>query len=164
MLLLDSDICLDTLTPDFTDILENTWKILETECSAIVCMQSGNTLHKRDMDFIQFVPGMSVFFPCEGYGYGIAGGAMSVKYRDFKKVNGFRTDTGANGKPSLYGSNDGRLTLDLWNTTKKPICVVKELQVYHPPEPDKKYQEWKNKVQQEHLQYGHALTERGFYQ
>lgn len=163
MLLIDSDIKIEN--PNFAALLEDSWKTLSSMVSAIVCMQTGNSLHRREIDFISLQPRLnaSAFFPAEGYGYGIAGGAMSVRYKDFKSVGGFNMRTGANQTPSIYGSNDGLLMLSLWNYSRKPICVIKELQVFHPPEPDKAYQQWKDSIHQEHARFGHAVTSKGFY-
>ncbi len=161
ILLIDSDI--EVIPNDFASKLEEAWKRCKGQVSAIICMQSGNSLHRRKLEFFNISPGISTFFPIEGYGHGIAGGAMSVISSAFKSVGGFNMKTGANGNPSIYGSNDGLLMLSLWNKLQKPVCVIKELEVYHPPEPDSNYQKWKDGVHQEHAKFGHAVTDKGFY-
>ena len=152
---LDSDIYLTQFT--FFDTLRVIWSILQDKVACLVCFQIGNSLFKRQFNWTQSKKGFSYFCPSEGYGSGVAGGAVIMPYKYWKAVKGYTEDRG------IYGSNDGLLLLKLWNHTNKPICVVKELEVYHAHEDNMTYEAWKQIAQQEQLKHGKCLASKGFY-
>lgn len=160
LFLVDSDIRLTDLN-FFNEFLE-IWSKIKTQVSAIVCNQDGNSLMKRDFVWRESKD-FSYFVPSEGYGSGIAGGAMFVPYEYWLKVKGYRENTGPKCTPSIYGSNDGLLMLDLWTKTLKPITIIKDLEVYHPFEENKDYQKWKIMQHNALKENGHSVATKGFF-
>jgi len=122
----------------------------------MVCTQTGNSLFKRNFKWTDSEKGFQYFVPPEGYGHGIAGGAIIVPYKNWTAVNGYKEGIG------IYGGNDGNLTLSLFNKTKKPISVIKDLVVFHFPEDSKEYQQWKDNQHQSIIKTGKS-DNKGFY-
>ena len=165
LMLIDSDIRI--CQPEMLAIACEIGWVTKDKVSAMVCWQTGNSLFKRHFQWTKTVkenlPEFNYFVPNEGFGSGIAGGAMFLWNQDWINVGGFRENMGKDKKPSIYGSNDGCLLFDAFSRTNRPIMVIKELEVYHPPEVDLKYQAWKDSLHREHIQYGHSITEKGFF-
>lgn len=158
---LDSDIKL--ISPDFFKNVLHIWSVVKGKVSCLVCNQVGNSLFKRKFQWTNSKKGFHYFAPSEGYGAGIAGGALIIPYSNWKKIGGYRMNRGKDGKPALYGGIDGGALLDLFRVTKLPICVIKELEVYHPPEENKGYQKWKDKVHEEHRTFGRMVSDEEFF-
>jgi glycosyltransferase involved in cell wall biosynthesis len=152
---LDSDIYLTQ--PTFFNTLSTIWSILHDKVSCLVCFQIGNSLFKRQFEWTESKKGFNYFCPKELYGYGIAGGAIIIQYKYWKAVGGYSEGKG------IYGGNDGTLLKMLSDYMHKPICVIKELEVYHAPEDNMTYQAWKDMVHQEHLKSGKSAIIKGFY-
>lgn len=165
LFLLDSDISI--CHPEMLAIASEIAELTSDKVSSLVCWQTGNSLFARKFSWTNSIkaniPPFSYFVPKEGFGVGIAGGAMFMWDKNWKNIGGFRENMGNNGKSAIYGAADGCLLFDSFSITNKPIMVIKELEVYHPPEIDIKYQEWKKQLHKEHIINGHAITERGFF-
>ena len=159
---LDSDIKLNAL--NFFTNMKEIWTILSKHVSCLVCTQSGNNLSKRQFEWTDSKKSFHYFVPKEGYGYGIAGGAVITSIANWKLINGYRENMGKDKKQAaLYGGMDGWLLYDLFTSTHKPICVIKELEVFHFDEENKEYQKWKNQVHLEHQKFGFSKTTKGFF-
>lgn len=153
---LDSDIKITN--PNFFSIVKNCYKLFEKDkISCLVCSQVGNSLFKREINYLEFNKEFSYFLPEEGFGYGIPGGGLLTTFKNWKLVGGYDERKG------IYGSNDGTLFVNLNKITKLPICVIKELEIFHPFEDDTKYKEWKEKAHKQQLTYGRCIEEKGFY-
>lgn len=152
---LDSDIYITQAS--FFDTLQSIWSILKEKVSCLVCFQTGNSLFKRKFEWTDSKKGFNYFCPSEGYGAGIAGGAIIIPYKYWKLVNGYDENKG------IYGSNDGNLLYGLYNKTKKPICVIKELEVFHSHEENLDYQKWKDEAHKQQVIYGKCMSNGGFY-
>lgn len=159
---LDSDISL--VSEDFFQRAIDIWKIIGDKVSCMVCRQSGNSLFRREI-FYQDSPigNFGYFAPKEGYGAGIAGGAMFIPYRHWKTVGGYDITKGADGKAALYGGHDGNLMLNLYRKTNLPVCVIRELEVFHPPEENMDYQKWKDSIHDEHRKFGRMVSTEEFF-
>ena len=153
---LDSDMKFEDPSSFFFN-LEKTFVKFGKKISCAVAWQTGNSLFKRKFEWTPTPVGISYFAPKEGYGYGIAGGCLAVSASDWKTVEGYDENRG------IYGANDGNLLLRLFRMTNRPICVVKELETYHPPEKDRAYGKWKEDRQKEQMNYGKCLSSVGFY-
>jgi len=152
---LDSDIYL--IEEDFFDKTIKYWKLLKNHVSCLICWQEGVSLYRRQLKFQKYNK-LEYFVPSEGYGYGIAGGAMLIPYKNWKAVNGYRENCG------LFGGDDGNLTLDLFRTIKKPICVVKNLRVFHPGDNNIEYRKWKDEALIQQIKNGKCLKNKGFFE
>jgi len=152
---LDSDMKIDDPSKFFFD-MDKTFHIFKDKVSAIVGWQTGNSLFKRKFVWNDTKYGLSYFAPKEGYGCGIAGGCIAVSADDWKAVGGYE-DRG------IYGSNDGSIMLRLYRHTNRPVCVIRQLSAFHPPEKDPEYGKWKEERQQEQLKYGKCMSSVGFY-
>ena len=157
---LDSDIQLHS--DNFFDGITRIWNKVKDQVSCIVCNQSGNSLTKRSFEWREGKD-IKYYIPCEGYGNGIAGGALITSIDNWKLIKGYRENLGLNGGPNKYGGADGNIMLDLYTKTTKPIMICENLTVYHPEENNKKYQKWKNKQHKELLQHGHVLSNDEFF-
>ena len=159
---LDSDIVLTK--PDFLDSVKRIWELAKTKVSCLVCFQTGNSLFARQFAWTASASGdFNYFCPKEGYGKGIAGAGLIMEYDSWSKVGGYVSDCAINGTSPIYSTDDGFLMVKLWRIANLPICVVKELEIYHPPEENADYQNWKNKVHQEVIKHGKVLTTSGFF-
>lgn len=152
---MDSD--LQILNPNFFTEVERIWNLVHNRVSCLVCWQEGNSLYKREICFYDSGKGFNYFVPKEGYGHGIAGGGIITNKENWDLVGGYRENCG------LFGGDDGFLMLDLYNKTNKPICVIKELNVFHPFNDDIKYRAWKDKCLTQQVQLGKCIEEKGFY-
>lgn len=153
---LDSDISLNN--PNFFKVLHNCYKLFENnKISCIACYQVGNSLFKRDINFLNYKDEFNYFIPSEKFGYGIPGGGLITTYKNWKLVKGYSENRG------IYGSNDGTFFLNASNITGYPICVIKELEIFHPFEDDIKYKEWKETAHKQQNKYGKCVEEKGFY-
>lgn len=153
---LDSDISI--ISDNFFEKVEDIWRIVSEKVSCLVCIQDGNNLFKRNFHFNHSSIGnFDYFIPSEGFGIGIAGGAMITSYKNWKSVSGYREDRG------LYGFNDGGLLLDLYQKTQKPICVIKNLKVFHPFETNEEYKRWKEMAQNQQINFNKCTEEKGFF-
>jgi len=153
---LDSDMKIDNPHEFFFD-MDKAFSKFGSKVSAIIAWQTGNSLFKRKFAWTDTPCGLSYFAPKEGYGHGIAGGCIAVSAADWKAAGGYDENRG------VYGSNDGQLMLRLYRQTNKPICVIKQLATFHPPEKDPEYGKWKEERQQEQLKYGKCMSSVGFY-
>lgn len=152
---LDSDISL--ISDEYITLIYDIWNLYESKVSCLVGSQSCNSLFKRQIKYNISKNGYEYFVPQEGYGNGIAGGALITSYENWKLIGGYDTTKG------IYGSVDGIGLLKLYTQTKKPICVINNLMVYHPDDDDIGYREWKDKVQHQQLTIGKCIEEKGFY-
>ena len=153
---LDSDLRL--VTEKFFDKVQSIWDVIGNKVSCIVCKQTGNSLYKRNIAYRHSDTGnFNYFVPEEGYGHGVAGGALIVPYKYWKQVGGYNEDNG------LYGGNDGNLMLRLFQDTGKPICVIEDLRVFHPFEDNKEYQAWKDTAHQQQMVHGKCIESKGFF-
>ena len=153
---LDSDMKFEDPRSFFFN-LEKTFHKFGNKISCAVGWQTGNSMFRRKFEWIQTPSGISYFAPKEGYGYGIAGGCIAVSAEDWKTCEGYDESRG------IYGSNDGIIMLKLFRRTNRPICVVRELVTYHPPEKDEAYKKWKDDRQKEQMNYGKCMSSVGFY-
>jgi len=151
---LDSDITL--VTDNFFKRVMEIWPVMEKHVSCLVCTQTGNSLCKRSFEWTDSNKGFHYFVPSEGYGFGIAGGAMITPYKYWKKIGGYREQLG------IYGGNDGNALLDLYTKISKPITVIKDLEVFHFEEENKEYQKWKDDQHQSMLSIGRSFS-AGFF-
>ena len=151
---LDSDLRLES--PDFFNTIKKVWKDIGTSVSCLVCAQVGNSLMKRDLKFNKTSSGYTYFIPEEGYGHNVAAGAVIVPYKYWQKVGGY-------SERGLYGGDDGPLLRNLFKVTKKPICVVKDLTVFHPYDTNLEYKQWKEKCFNQQRKFGKCVETRGFF-
>lgn len=159
---LDSDIVLTK--PDFLDSVIRIWNTAKTKVACLVCFQTGNSLFVRKFAWTSSASGdFHYFCPSEGYGKGIAGAGIIMEYESWTKVGGYVTNCAINETSPIYSTDDGFLMVKLWRATGMPICVVKELEIYHPSEDNKDYQNWKNRIHQEVIKHGKVLTTSGFF-
>ena len=89
-------------------------------------------------------------------GRGVAGGALFMKANVFKEIGGYDESRG------LYGGNESSL-YDRFGNKRCGICVAPDLLVYHPPEEDKGYQQWKNECQNSIRATGTCGKDKGYY-
>lgn len=159
ILSIDSDITLTN--PDFYKTLITVDKYIGEKVSCFIGNLGKTYVSKRNWNWrdVKLDDNMSFryFVPEEGYGCGIAGGCIAVRYDHWKTIGGYVTKNG------LYGGNDGNMMLNLHQKTKLPICVIKEMSVYHPEETDKGYMKWKKKAHDDQINYGKCLTQKGYY-
>lgn len=153
VLSLDSDITL--LTEDFFSKLADFWMTLKGRVSCVVCQQLGNSLFKRKMNWRDSGKGFSYF--ADPLGSGIAGGAISTTFRHWKMVNGYETGRG------LYGGNDGQLMLNLHQKLGLPVCVIRELMVFHPYEENHEYMTWKREAHRQQIANQKCIFKKGFF-
>lgn len=89
---------------------------------------------------------------------GVAGGCLFMAGNTFLNIGGYTAKAG------IYGGNEAGLFAKFMNIYgEDSIYVCPELKVYHPPENDKAYAEWKVKCQSNIRSTGHCKMERGFY-
>lgn len=68
---------------------------------------------------------------------GIAGGALFLSKKAFLDVNGYRV-------MAIYSGDDAYLLQDMVKKNYS-IAMIESLSIYHPPDDDKEYDEWKEK-------------------
>ena len=155
---IDSDIKIET--PDQINFFEkvlSAYNILQEHISCLVFNQSGHSLIKRQMNFIKYKDMFEYFVPCEGYGNGVAGGALLISVKNWKQISGYRENMG------LYGGDDAYIMVDCFQQIRKPICVLNCPKVYHPFPTNDKYEEWKQKCFKQQLSLGKCVEEKGFF-
>ncbi len=150
---LDSDISL--IADDFFTKLDDIWTKVAGKVSCIVCQQLGNSLFKRKMNWRNSGKGFDYF--ADPYGEGIAGGAIIVPFRHWKMVNGYDTSRG------LYGGNDGQMMLNLHRMLNMPVCVIRDLTVFHPYEENLNYIVWKKEAHKQQMSHQKCIFSKGFY-
>lgn len=126
--------------------------------AVVVAYQTGNSRHmfKEDWHVPDNDPDLGVHTRSDT-GFGVAGGCFFVMGGLWNKVGGYRSSVG------LYGGDDGFFLLDAAVASKKPVWVLKNLVVEHPPEEDAEYAQWKQTVFEQQLKHGRCLMHKGFY-
>lgn len=158
---IDSDLTIQK--PDeFYPLMNKVWNTFKDKISCIATWQIGHNVFTRNIEWTQHPDGFHYYMPLLN-GDGIPGGAISIPYKYWKIFNGYRENTGYNRKSTIYGGEDGYLLVDLYDKIKLPICVIKELVVYHPYEDNIDYAKWKIKMCNEINIHGHTVTSGEYF-
>lgn len=159
---LDSDITITN--PNFFKILEECYKLFDkNKICCLVCNQIGNNLTKRNLAFLNFNNIFNYFIPSEGFGYQIAGGGIIIPYKHWKAIKGYDETLGVNKTANIYSGADGRIMYNIFMKTDLSICLIKELEVFHPFDTDEGYKKWKEQQHKDMLTYGYTTAVNGFY-
>ncbi len=132
--------------------------------SVIVPDQVGNGQHLIEKNWSQTAPPTKFSSPFEDayveseFGFHVAGGCLFTRGSTFKGVGGYRENRG------LFGGNDGFFLLDASRFCHLPIYVMRYLIVYHPPDEDAGYAEWKKKAQDQQRAFQRCLSYKGYYE
>jgi hypothetical protein len=115
----------------FNSLYEISQKILK-ELSCIICYHKN--YYKVNINYKwQRYKGYTCYIPMDGYGLGVAGGAIATYYKNWAKINGYRENI-----DNPYEC-DSFLMYDLYRDGLNPVCLVRDLCVFQPVNNEKMY-------------------------
>lgn len=165
VLSLDSDI--ELLHPDFFARLKSLAGQLEGGFSAIVPVLRENNIHTLDFSKCERLALEDDTLYLHRDNRGVAGPAAALTVATWLEIGGYRTDSGKDGRPAIYGTDDFLLFYDACkHNDLKPIAISEKLECRHPATSDPAYQAWKDLANRlAHRQFGGSqMLDTGYFE
>lgn len=107
------------------------------DLGALSANQAGECCHVIDKDPVKWTAGRYSYTSRAG-NEGVAGGVLLTPYHVWRTIGGYTAHR-------IYASDDGHYALECARRNLL-MCVVNEVELYHPPGDDQEYIEWKRRA------------------